>query len=340
MAHCGSSSPPRAAGWPRRCSRSSTSSPQRWRCTISSRSANAPDPCGGCKHPVSGVFLPLVLIIAAVAAILSYLGIAAMIGWLRARALAKPNHRSSHTAPTPQGAGIVIVPAALLTCGVALAVSGAPWPGSAPYAMLVAVAALALTALGFADDTRSLSVAPRLAAQFLAVAGAIALMPSWLRILPESFPLVLERMLTVGAALWFVNLFNFMDGIDLISATETVAITLGIVLLAALGLVPPAYAILAAALGGAVAGFVPWNTPPARLFLGDAGSIPIGFLLAVLLVHVAGSGLAAAALILPLYYVADATITLMRRLARGERVWQAHREHFYQQATRNGSSVI
>jgi UDP-N-acetylmuramyl pentapeptide phosphotransferase/UDP-N-acetylglucosamine-1-phosphate transferase len=89
---------------------------------------------------------------------------------------------------------------------------------------------------------------------------------------------------------------------------------------------------------GAAFGFLPWNWQPARIFLGDVGSVPLGYALGWLLLSLAAAGAWAAALILPLYYLADATLTLMRRLARGERVWQAHREHFYQRATQAGRS--
>jgi UDP-N-acetylmuramyl pentapeptide phosphotransferase/UDP-N-acetylglucosamine-1-phosphate transferase len=284
--------------------------------------------------------LPIVLALTGLAAgLLAYAGIAGVIGWLRARALAKPNQRSSHTVPTPQGGGLVIVPAALVAAGVAVAISGAELPGGVLYLGLIGTAALALTAIGFIDDMRALSVASRLVSQILAVALAVALMPADLRIVP-AVPLPVERAVLIGAALWFVNLFNFMDGIDLISVVETVAIALGIVLLAVLGAIPAGYGIVAVALLGAMIGFAPWNAPSARLFLGDAGSIPIGFLLAVLLIHVAAAHALAAAIILPLYYLADATITLLRRVLRGERVWEAHRQHFYQQATRNGFTVI
>jgi UDP-N-acetylmuramyl pentapeptide phosphotransferase/UDP-N-acetylglucosamine-1-phosphate transferase len=152
-------------------------------------------------------------------------------------------------------------------------------------------------------------------------------------------PLWFERFVLFGIALWFVNVFNFMDGIDLISTVETMGITLGVAILAALGVVAAAYGLVAVALLGAMLGFALWNVPPARLFLGDAGAIPIGFVLAILLIHVAAEA-PAAAIILPLYYFADATITLLRRLARGERVWEAHRTHFYQRATTNGLSVL
>jgi len=279
------------------------------------------------------------LITAATAAVITYAAIAAAIGWLTSRALAKPNPRSSHTVPTPQGAGIVIVPIALLVAAIALAWSGNRLPPDFTYLTVVAIAALALTAIGFIDDIRGLGVVSRLVSQVAAVGLAIMLMPSELRIVP-AIPLPIERVLLIGAALWFVNLFNFMDGIDLISAIETIAVGIGVVLLALIGAVPAAYGIVAVALVGAMLAFVPWNTPVARLFLGDAGSIPIGFLLAILLIHVAANGAFAAALILPLYYLADATITLVWRFWRGERVWEAHRQHFYQQATQNGFTVI
>jgi UDP-N-acetylmuramyl pentapeptide phosphotransferase/UDP-N-acetylglucosamine-1-phosphate transferase len=279
------------------------------------------------------------IISAATAAFLAYAGIAGAIGLLKRRALAKPNQRSSHTTPTPQGGGVVVVPAALVSAGIALALSGSQPPGGAFYLGVVATAALTLTIIGFIDDMRALSVASRLVSQTLAVAVAVALMPADFRIFPPLVPLPLERALLICAGLWFVNLFNFMDGIDLISAAETTAIALGILILAGFGITPVPYGIVALALIAAMAGFAPWNWPPARVFLGDAGSIPIGFMLAVLLIHLATMNPFAAA-IMPLYYLADATITLGRRIFRGERVWEAHRQHFYQQATANGFTVM
>jgi UDP-N-acetylmuramyl pentapeptide phosphotransferase/UDP-N-acetylglucosamine-1-phosphate transferase len=98
--------------------------------------------------------------------------------------------------------------------------------------------------------------------------------------------------------------------------------------------------LIGAALLGAMLGFAPFNKPVAKLFLGDVGSLPIGLLVGWMLLKLAAMGALAAAVLLPLYYLADATITLLRRLARSERVWEAHRHHFYQQAIdRNGFSV-
>jgi len=91
-------------------------------------------------------------------------------------------------------------------------------------------------------------------------------------------------------------------------------------------------------LAAAALGFLVWNWPPAKIFLGDVGSVPLGFLLGWLLLKLAAGGDWAAALILPLYYLADATITLARRAIRGERVWRAHRQHYYQRAVQGGRS--
>jgi UDP-N-acetylmuramyl pentapeptide phosphotransferase/UDP-N-acetylglucosamine-1-phosphate transferase len=218
-------------------------------------------------------------------------------------------------------------------------ISGQVPAGGMIHAGVVAVLTLALMVVGFVDDMRSIDVIPRLVSQALTVGIAVALLPEDVRVWPGVIPVAVERAALFVGAMWFVNLFNFMDGIDLISVVETVAVTLGIALLAAFGVVPVAYGYVAVALLGAMLGFAPWNMPRARLFLGDAGSLPIGFLLALLLIHVAASNALAAAIILPLYYLADATLTLLRRLARSEKVWQAHREHFYQRALRNGFSV-
>jgi UDP-N-acetylmuramyl pentapeptide phosphotransferase/UDP-N-acetylglucosamine-1-phosphate transferase len=122
------------------------------------------------------------------------------------------------------------------------------------------------------------------------------------------------------------------------TVAEVVPVSAALALFGALGQLPPEAAATAFALCGAVIGFAPFNRPVARLFLGDVGSLPIGLLLVWLLIRLAENHLAAA-LLLPLYYLADATITLLRRFARGEPVTQAHRSHFYQHALDNGFTV-
>ena len=252
-------------------------------------------------------------------------------------ALARPNARSSHTIPTPQGGGIAVFASACLLSSIALLFLSPPV--STSEVAVLGAAALALAVIGGVDDLRPLPPLIRIVFQAIAVA-AVVIASDEHRVLPEAVPLWVERASLVFAGVWFVNVVNFMDGIDWITVAEVVPIAAAVALLGAAGLIPSWIALLGAALLGAMLGFAPFNRPVAKLFLGDVGSLPIGLLVGWMLLKLAAMGALAAAVLLPLYYVADATITLLRRLARGERVWEAHRHHFYQQAIdRNGFSV-
>ena len=263
---------------------------------------------------------------------LTWLATRAVLALLVRRAiLDRPNERSSHDTPTPRGGGIAVV-AVLIPAWIAAAlIAGAyvPWPALG--------GALLLAAVSWRDDVKSLGILWRLGAQILAVAGGLTslggpvfhgLLPAWLDALATGF-----------LWLWFVNLYNFMDGIDGIAAVETASIGGGVALVAfgaATG--PVGAAAWGIALAAAALGFLPWNWQRAKLFLGDVGSVPIGYLAGWLLLSLAAAGAWKAALILPLYYLADATITLLRRLKRGEKIWRAHREHYYQRAVQGGMS--
>jgi UDP-N-acetylmuramyl pentapeptide phosphotransferase/UDP-N-acetylglucosamine-1-phosphate transferase len=257
---------------------------------------------------------------------------------LRRYALAKPNVRSSHQTPTPQGAGIAVIAA---TVGIAslLAVSIDGVTTSFKSDLLGIVAAILLLALvGVADDISAIPVVSRLLFQAIAIALVILALPANLSII-TFVPVWLERAILFTGMLWFVNLVNFMDGIDWMTVAEMVPVAGGLALLGFLGVLPAHAGVIALALLGAMLGFAPFNRPVARIFLGDVGSLPIGLLLAWALVLLAGRGHVAAAFLLPLYYLADATITLLRRLVNGEKVWKAHRTHFYQRAIDNGYPV-
>ncbi|WP_407169471.1 MraY family glycosyltransferase [Bradyrhizobium sp. ORS 111] len=277
----------------------------------------------------------LSFIAAVLAASISAMLIQATRPMLLRVALAKPNARSSHKIPTPQGAGIAVTAATLLVGAIVLVLAGLP-DLTAPF--VVFAASLFIAVVGFADDVRPLPVAPRLLLQTAAVAIVVFAAPDDLRIVPIC-PLWLERGLLLVAGLWFVNLVNFMDGLDLMTAAEAVPITVAVALLGSFGHVPAATTIVAAALCGALLGFSPFNRPVARIFLGDVGSLPIGLLLGWCLLQLALHQQFAAALLLPLYYLADATVTLLRRIGRREPFWAAHRSHFYQRATDNGFTV-
>jgi UDP-N-acetylmuramyl pentapeptide phosphotransferase/UDP-N-acetylglucosamine-1-phosphate transferase len=255
---------------------------------------------------------------------------------LKRHALAHPNARSSHRIPTPQGGGIAVI-AATVGVVVACVLFGVPGLGGQTL-WLVLAATVFIALVGAIDDVRPIAVMPRLILQAVGVAIVLAALPGELRVVPF-LPYWLERALLGLAILWLVNLTNFMDGIDWMTVAEVVPLSSGLVLFGLMGALPRDAMIVALALCGAMIGFAPVNRPVARLFLGDVGSLPIGLLLGWLLVVLAGAGHVAAALLLPLYYLADATITLLRRLAHGEPVLQAHRSHFYQRAMDGGFNV-
>ncbi|WP_246180208.1 MraY family glycosyltransferase [Microvirga thermotolerans] len=273
------------------------------------------------------------------AGLLSAILIVALKPLLVRYALARPNARSSHTIPTPQGGGIAVVGAVLVTMALAFSVLGLPEHFFKAFVIL-AGASMFLAIVGAVDDIRPLPAGLRLVLQVAAVAAVVV--TSGLRILPDVVPLAVEQAILILGGVWFVNLVNFMDGLDWITVAEMVPVTAAIAVLGPAAGLPMSILVtfVALALCGALLGFAPFNKPVARLFLGDVGSLPIGLLVGWMLLQLAGTGTIAAALLLPLYYLTDATVTLLRRLARGEKVWEAHRTHFYQKATDNGFSAL
>jgi UDP-N-acetylmuramyl pentapeptide phosphotransferase/UDP-N-acetylglucosamine-1-phosphate transferase len=261
-----------------------------------------------------------------------------LLPMFRRYALARPNARSSHRIPTPQGGGVAVI----LAVAIALVANGAligPERTALIDVLPLGASVVILTVVGAIDDVLPIAPLWRLAAQAVAVSLTVLTTPAELRAIPLA-PIAIERAAEIVAGLWFVNLVNFMDGIDWMTVAEVVPSTLSIFVFALFGAVPSLAGSMALALCGATLGFAPFNRPVAKLFLGDVGSLPIGLLLFWLLLQLAGGGHLAAALLLPLYYVADATITLLRRLARGERITEAHRTHFYQLAVIRGLPVI
>jgi UDP-N-acetylmuramyl pentapeptide phosphotransferase/UDP-N-acetylglucosamine-1-phosphate transferase len=256
--------------------------------------------------------------------------------WLARYVMVQPSARSSHDQPTPQGGGIAVVLAVLLAAWVPL--SAGLLQNGASQLLVVTAATTLLALVGAIDDIRSLPAAARLAMQCIAVGAVITALPNDVQILPQ-VPSSIERAGVFLAGVWFVNLVNFMDGIDWMTVAEVVPVTTAILALGLGGVIGVLPTVIAAALLGAIIGFAPFNRPMAKVFLGDVGSLPIGLLLGWILLQLAGSGHLAAAVILSLYYLADATITLVRRIARGEPISQAHRTHFYQRATERGFSV-
>lgn len=272
------------------------------------------------------MFAVLVCFLSALAA--SIVATRLVLAWLRHRQiLDHPNERSSHSRPTPRGGGLAVTPVVLLAWAAIAAMGGGltgQWP--------VIAAAAGLLALSWLDDKAGLPAKLRLGLHVVAVGIGLATMPADQLIFQGWLPLWADRLIGLGLWVWFVNLYNFMDGIDGITGVETACLALGLVLL------QDRAAPMAAVIGGAGLGFLVWNWHPAKIFLGDSGSVPLGYVLGWLLLSAAGQGHWAAALILPAYYLADATLTLAKRAYRGENLLQAHRQHFYQQAVRGRAS--
>jgi UDP-N-acetylmuramyl pentapeptide phosphotransferase/UDP-N-acetylglucosamine-1-phosphate transferase len=268
----------------------------------------------------------LVVPLAVFAAVLWLTGVARR--WLERRAiLDHPIERSVHEIAVPRGGGIALVPAVLFAW-IMLALAGlAP----ANTIAIVALAA-ALGLVSWYDDLGGIDFGWRLAAHLVAAAIGVALLPGPLPVFQGLLPPLADRVATVALWAWFTNLYNFMDGIDGITALETIAIGIGVVAVTRLVGIDVGTALPALTLAAGALGFLRWNWPRASIFLGDVGSVPLGFATGWLLLLLAGRGEWAAALILPLYYLADSTVTLLRRIGRGERFWQAHRSHFYQRA--------
>jgi UDP-N-acetylmuramyl pentapeptide phosphotransferase/UDP-N-acetylglucosamine-1-phosphate transferase len=276
-------------------------------------------------------------LLAAGAAVATYGTIALAGPFLRNYALAHPDHRSSHEVPTPQGGGIFVI--ATTVAAAALAAYLQSGFAGIPLSLAgILAATIALAIVGAVDDARVLQAAPRLILQTVVVVVVVAMLPAELHVI-TALPWWIERLGILLVLLWFVNLVNFMDGIDWMTVAESVPVTAALAAFGLMGALPREATAVAFALGGAMIGFAPFNRPVARLFLGDVGSLPIGLLLGWLLVLLADGGHLAAALLLPLYYLADATITLLRRIAKGEQIMQPHRSHFYQRATDGGFSV-
>lgn len=282
-----------------------------------------------------GIALGFVVATFLAAAVISFGLLLALKPLLARYALAKPNVRSSHKTPTPQGGGIAVIAATIIVAASEIFLSQIDEP--LRLAMIFA-SAISLALVGATDDVRPLEAIPRLILQTAAVAAVIATLPDDIRIVP-TLPWWLDRAIALVGGIWFVNIVNFMDGIDWMTVAEIVPVTAGLALFGLMGALPHDATLIALALCGAVIGFAPFNRPVAQLFLGDVGSLPIGLMLSWLLVLLADRGYFAAAVLLPLYYLADATVTLLRRLINGEPVTQAHRSHFYQRALDGGLSV-
>lgn len=272
-------------------------------------------------------------LIAIAAAAISAAATGAVLRYARRRLLDQVTERSSHSMPTPRGGGLGLVlgllPAWLI---------GLP-SGAAPEPLLAAAAVAGITALGWWDDHADLPARRRLAAQFACAGLALWAVgiPEQARIGPWSIaaPAWLAGGIALVGAVWMVNLYNFMDGIDGIAGGQGLVAGAAAGALLAGTAADPAWAALGWATAGACAGFLVWNRPPARIFMGDVGSTALGLAFAILVLAQVRAGVPLDLALLPLApFALDATCTLARRAWRRERLAQAHRSHLYQRLAR------
>ena len=270
--------------------------------------------------------------IAIVVSGLSTVPIRWMLLWLGA--LDRPNERSSHLIPTPRGGGLAML------MGTAAAIV---WLLPLTPEILCLVPAIAAVAgVSFLDDFHSLSFKTRLAVQTAAAAAVVFTLDVPVRTLglPGLEPF-LPRSVGIALAILFIvaicNFYNFMDGINGLVAGQSalVAATLSL-LLSTSGC--EGAALVAAAVCGAAAGFLPHNFPAARIFMGDVGSVSLGFALATLsqVAHARGGVNWTAVILVHAAFLLDAVFTLLKRTWRGEAIVQPHREHSYQLLVRSG----
>ena len=265
-----------------------------------------------------------------------------LTGLLRRYALKKmlldiPNQRSAHSTPMPRGGGLAFV-ISFLVMWVILALNKQIEP---TIFFGIFAASMGVAGLGFCDDRYHLSAKVRLLGHFIAASLVLYSLGGVGQWLPTAYShlLIWANLIAVIYLVWCINLFNFMDGIDGIAAIETITVCVGGAILYVLDGQAQA-AVIPLLLASAVAGFLMWNFPPARIFMGDAGSGFLGLLIGVfsLLATQTHSVLFYGWLILNGVFFCDASVTLMRRAWRRENILEAHSSHAYQYAARHYNS--
>lgn len=250
------------------------------------------------------------------------------------RVMDVPNARSNHATPTPRGGGIAVIIALFLGF-----ISVAFFFQQDINALIPLYSSIfLLTLISFYDDLHGVSIKWRLSFQIIAIAIGLYFLPP-----PHIFPAgiippALETILIGMGWLWFINLYNFMDGIDGITGTETACIGIAVALLSLATIIPLSLTYYSLIIAASALGFLLLNWHPAKIFMGDVGSVSLGYITFWLLLQLAAEGFLVAALIIPAYYIADSTVTLVKRALQGKRFWEGHSEHFYQQAVRSGYS--
>ena len=249
----------------------------------------------------------------------------------KTRTIDIPNERSSHSIPTPKGAGLGIIATLLIVYYTFFPLTDFWFIGSI----------VILAVLSFINDNKQISIIIRLILQMVLTIIILNLWPPLQQtmLLSNIIPFWLGNIIIILIVIWLINLFNFMDGIDGISGTQCIIIGVGVGV--SIMFSQEEYKLeqlFAGFMAGSCLAFLVWNWSPAKVFLGDAGSIPLGFINAILILLLCKNGLWYVAIIINNYYFFDASITLLRRIRMKQKPWKAHKEHFYQKAIQNGYS--
>ena len=249
---------------------------------------------------------------------------------------ARMSSRSNHTTVARQIGGLALIPAIIAT----MLIFAPDLEINMHLAICLSASSLLLWIIGGLDDRFELSEIIRLGSQFIAAGLVVYGLGADFRLLPDFLPHWLEVGLIVVALMVAINVTNFMDGLDLMTAAGIGIPLAGIGILAAAGLAGLESGGIGIIAAGGLFGFALFNRPPAKIFLGDSGSLPLGLIAGTALLLLARETHIAVALILPLYYILDAGTTIVMRLSQGENILKAHSKHAYQTAKRSGWSVL
>ena len=285
-------------------------------------------------------FFPL-LLLAFIALLLRYL----IIFLKKRKILDFPNFRSNHKSPIPNCAGVIVVPSILICFFIYIKFG---YIGFYPWFYISLITIILFFTCLF-DDLYNLSIFPRIVIQTFCVifglevfgsnisefSGNVILLNNFIG--EQYFIEIFLKFLVAISWLWLVNLFNFMDGMDGLTSCQVSTFSIGIIILSILGYLSTDETYIGLILLSASLGFFVWNKPPAKIFLGDVGSIPIGFIISSLIIYnFLENNNFVPLILLILFHISDSTITLLKRLLKRKNIFKAHSEHFYQNKIRHG----
>ena len=258
-----------------------------------------------------------------------------------------PTHRSNHNIPTPKGAGLIVIPLVIFST-----LSVFFFTNSLNLGWIIFIISICLlTIISFFDDLFNVSLIVRLIVQSLCVFVSIYFLFDQLSL--SDFYINIVSNININKAfldfcilvivsafwMWIINLYNFMDGMDGITASQVCFFMLGVNILAVFGFLNFDLQLFSLIVFSVCLGFYSVNKPPAKIFLGDTGAIPLGYMVGLIIIKALFFyNLFIPVLILSMYHIVDSTLTIVIRLMNGDNIFEAHSSHFYQKIIRSGFS--